>query len=892
MRLRRNLRVGGERSGGVGGGARLVTVCSFRAPFVIVSQPPLLTVTEVIVSVTVLGSSDGTPATEIAKRIVEYLEGGRVEAAGRTPGRVVELPSPSGGTAAYYADSAGERPGRWALAPDHLVPGSEVDTKALAAYLAGLDPDTGAPLLEARGSSRRAERARERQPLPPIAQEWLTTSEAALVLRVTASYVRRAASKAAKAGAENAGGLRRRDDGAWELHRSLVEAIDEKRKVPRIVAGYDLTFSVPKSVSVLWAAGDEEARTAVLDALDEAVAAGLRYLDRHALSVRVQGESVPATGVVAADYLHATSRALEPQLHHHVVVANLATAPDGSTRALDARQLFRHAKTASYLAGAELRHQLTARLGITWTEVHHGIAEVEGVPRAAMEEMSTRSKEIADALAREGATSSRARQVAAWDTRAAKTHGVALDALFAEWDGRLTAAGYGPTERADVLDQVTSPGLFDEAEQAQSFAKLLRVDGITEHEPVFDRRDVVQRLSELAGERCSGDAIDALADAFLEQREVVALEPVANAPDAVLRRDDGRAIKAPSAPVYSTEAMLALERRALLAYSRGRRVEVGVVPEDVLARVLAEERFARLSEEQRAFVERLTTSGMRIQAGLGAAGTGKTTALSAAVAAWDAAGYRVLGAAVGGTQAVVLGEETGIEARTVASVLARTLEHGDTSLVDDRTVVLVDEASLLSTKDFVALARLVEEQGATLRLVGDPAQHGSVEAGGIFRYLVEHFADDTPALTHLYRQQGPEMEQVRTAVSELREGKVLQALERLAGDGRILEAESGEEAYEVLVDAWYGERQRRLADPSRRWSAMTAEHHVDRRELNRRARERLSADGSLHGPELTVSGCSFRAGDEVVARVAAWARRSRTSSQDRSTRYIVEIEHR
>ena len=92
---------------------------------------------------------------------------------------------------------------------------------------------------------------------------------------------------------------------------------------------------------------------------------------------------------MAADYLHTTSRALEPQLHHHVVVANFGVGPDGVAHALDARFVFHHAKTASFLAAAELRHQLTARLGVTWTQVENGIAEIEGVPAAALEEMSS-----------------------------------------------------------------------------------------------------------------------------------------------------------------------------------------------------------------------------------------------------------------------------------------------------------------------------------------------------------------------------------------------------------------------------------------------------------------------------------------------------------------------
>jgi conjugative relaxase-like TrwC/TraI family protein len=834
-----------------------------------------------ILSVTVLGSNDGTPLAVIGQRIVEYLEGGRAIAGGRRPGTLVELPSPEGGTVAYYADSAGLRPGRWVLGRS-----GEVDPAELATLLAGVDPATGEPLISARGSSGRAERSRRLALAPTrLDKEWYSTKEAASVLGITPSYLRRLLRARVRASDDDADGIKIDSSGVWQINKDAVVRLSEHREPPKVVAGYDLTFSVPKSVSVLWAGADEVTRAVVLEALDEAVAGGLRYLERQAFKVSVRKRPLPASGIVAADYLHTTSRALEPQLHHHVVVANYGVGPDGVTRALDARFVFHHAKTASFLAAAELRHQLTARLGVTWTQVENGIAEIEGVPATALEEMSSRAREIAEATGALGVSSARARQVAAWDTRAAKEHGVDLDALFASWDVRLAVAGYGPEARVNVLDRVDGPGLFTVEEKVRRFRELLRSDGLTEHEAVFDRRHVVQRLSEIAGDRLSADAIDALADELVTRPELVELRATREkSVKRVTRRTDGRVVKLPGEQIFTTTSMLALEHRALAAYERGREAGAGIVPAERTQQVLGTERFARLSEEQRRFVESLTSSGMRIQAGVGAAGSGKTTALEAAVACWHAGGRRVLGAAVGGTQAVVLSDETGVEGHTVASVLARYFDRGDLASIDARTVLLVDEASLVSTRDFVALARATEEAGAILRLVGDPAQHSAVAPGGIFRYVTEHHPDETPTLSHLYRQQGEEMAEVRLANAEYREGKITEALERLRRDGRITEAESADEAYDLLTCAWYAERQKRVADPERRWSAMTAEHHFERRELNARARELLADDGTLKGPELTVSGLSFRSGDEVIARITDRSLRAEGAPRDAHVR--------
>jgi len=814
----------------------------------------------VILSVTVLGSSDGTAPSVIGRRIANYLEDGRTRVAGRGA-KVVGL-APSG-AAAYYADSAGLRPPRWALGRAGKVAAQE-----LATILSGIDPATGEPLIAVTGSAGRARRSGGAAlAVVDLRQEWYSIREAAQVLGVSGRYLNRFLRAEALAG-DAALGVVIDDQGRRQLSREVLLRIDGERTPPKVVAGYDLTFSPAKSISVLWAGGDEITRTAVLDALDDSVTAGLRYLERHALAVRVKGRSELASGVIAAEYLHTTSRALEPQLHHHVVIANVGVGSDGVARALDSRTIFHHAKTASFLAAAELRHQLTIRLGVTWGEVENGIAEIEGIPATAIREMSSRARDVEAAVAVLGVTSAKARQVAAWSTRAAKDREVDPEALFAAWDERLSPVGYDQDARDALIGRVEGPELFSDEIRERLFAELLRIDGLTDHEAVFDRRLVVQRLADLAGDRLGADAIDLLADELLSRPELVELVSAgASSSDRDLRRDDGQAVTELAEQLYSTEAMLALERRVLNAYERGRAANIGAVSPDVVVGVLSEDRFTRLSEEQRGFVGALTGSGMRIQAGVGAAGSGKTTALEAAVAVWTAAGYRVLGAAVGGSQAVVLSEETGVEGRTVASVIARYFDHGDASLVDDRTVILVDEASLISTRDFAALAKIAEERGAPLRVVGDAAQHSSVNAGGVFRHLTGHHAAEVPALTHLYRQQGAEMEQVRLANVEYREGLITKALERLAADGRITEASSAYEAYDLLTCAWYGERQRRIAAPERRRSAMTAEHHAERRALNERARELLRADGTLSGPELRVGELSFQAGDEVIARI-------------------------
>ena len=163
------------------------------------------------------------------------------------------------------------------------------------------------------------------------------------------------------------------------------------------VAALDLTFSAPKSVSVLAAAGPNDVTRVLVDAHNDAVTAALAYLDDSAVFVRRghDGTTVEAgEGLIAAAYLHRMSRSLDPQLHTHVVAANLTRGPDGRFTALHGAPLYRAAKTAGYLYQAQLRATISDRLGLEWGEVRKGAAELAGVPAEILVEFSKRRQEM------------------------------------------------------------------------------------------------------------------------------------------------------------------------------------------------------------------------------------------------------------------------------------------------------------------------------------------------------------------------------------------------------------------------------------------------------------------------------------------------------------------
>ena len=166
----------------------------------------------------------------------------------------------------------------------------------------------------------------------------------------------------------------------------------------RTVRGFDVTCSAPKSVSVLFAIGDERVRKEVLDAHDAAVAAAFGWIEDHAhCRYRVDGEiwTVDADGLVAAAFRQHTSRAHDPQVHTHLVIVNRVMAPDGRWLALDARTLKHDQRTVSALYAAGLRAELTSRLGVRWNDVENGQAEMADAPEEILDAFSQRTKQMA-----------------------------------------------------------------------------------------------------------------------------------------------------------------------------------------------------------------------------------------------------------------------------------------------------------------------------------------------------------------------------------------------------------------------------------------------------------------------------------------------------------------
>jgi conjugative relaxase-like TrwC/TraI family protein len=264
------------------------------------------------------------------------------------------------------------------------------------------------------------------------------------------------------------------------------------------VAGFDLVFSAPKSVSLLYALGSEEAQLAVAQAHAAAWEAALAYLEDEACVTRRGKNGVireHAEGFVAAAYQHRTNRAQEPHLHTHVIVANMARSPDGSWRALDGEALLKHHRLAAgYLYQAHLRHELSRRLGVRWREPSKGMAELRGVPSAVIREFSTRRVQVLDYLADRGTAGFYAATVAQVETRERKQE-LDLPRLREEWRARAAEHGLGRRELDALLHRAPRPE--PSAQQLLELAaRMLGSGGLTERRTSFSAPELVMAWAE------------------------------------------------------------------------------------------------------------------------------------------------------------------------------------------------------------------------------------------------------------------------------------------------------------------------------------------------------------------------------------------------------------
>ncbi|MFP5322917.1 MAG: MobF family relaxase [Acidimicrobiia bacterium] len=594
------------------------------------------------------------------------------------------------------------------------------------------------------------------------------------------------------------------------------------RQIRRV--GFDLTLSAPKSVSLLWALGDADQSAVALGAHRAAVEATVEYLEANACQVRRGGRDgyglrvEKAHGLIGAAFAYFTSRAADPQVHTHLVIANMAEGADGRFTALHGTALFEHRRAAGYLYQAVLRHELHRRLGVGFDPVVKGSAEIAGIPKGARRVFSKRRAAIEAELAAVGGSGERASQTASLKTRQPKDHSLVLDDLLRRWRDEAARAGIDIRRLPAARSKRRLP-------TGEELAEALVLDRAT-----FSFPDLVATTAALSPDGATLDDINRTFTSFLES------------PLAIPLPDTGR---------WTTAEILELERRSIDTARHRRDTRVAVVHGHTLTAALAAR--PSLSAEQRRMVRHVCASGNGVDLVVGAPGSGKTFALGAARLAWQAEGHHVIGCALAARAAAGLHADSGIPSHTIAKLLG---DVRDGRLrITDRTVIVCDEAAMVGTRDLARLIDVTDRANAKLVLVGDPKQLPPIEAGGLYPAL-----ERRAGATRLVENRRQRDDDERQVTLDLRRGRTQRAVVRLERAGRLTLGADPDVLLDQMVADWAA------AKSDRTDAVMIALTHDAVAELNQRARTHLDADGRL-GETVAQIGdtdTEYAIGDTVV----------------------------
>jgi conjugative relaxase-like TrwC/TraI family protein len=636
-----------------------------------------------------------------------------------------------------------------------------------------------------------------------------------------------------------------------------AESLVQKQPDTRHHPGWDLTFSAPKSVSVLWSQADESTRHAIQRLQREAVGAALQYLEDHAAVTRrgKGGVEREAVHLISALFEHGTSRAQDPQLHTHALLFNVGVRSDGTTGAIHGPLFYLHKMAAGALYRAELSMLLQRELGIA-VERDGTAFGVKGVPATLVREFSKRRQEIENELKARGLNSARAAAIATLETRATKDH-TSRKELLLRWQDIGREHGFTRDEVMAVLGR-REAALNTEAACRKAVDTAIEL--LTLGQSYFTQRELLRYVAEQGqwcGLGCSAVRA-AVRKRLADEREVVRV--------GELKRE----------AVYTTLEMLQVEQK-LLAQADRLRDDTDRAKGVLVSAFVG---FGMdFSPDQRAAYLHLMRGEGRIHCVDGYAGTGKTSLLEAAHRAWLIQGYEVVGATVSAKAARGLETATGMRSMTIEQLLysldrptgamigyhyrqiGRALAGRRNYSPDEAfltlskdTILVIDEASMVGTRDMARIMDHVARSGAQLKLIGDRRQLQAITAGNPFAALCELLG--CKQLKAIRRQRE---EWARQAVRDLAEGDAEKALRAYAEHGFVAIAKDREGAQEALIGAWC---ERGLKRPQEHVIFTSTREEANL--LNRRIQQERRKAGRLGALSITVGDTEFRIGDRVA----------------------------
>lgn len=599
----------------------------------------------------------------------------------------------------------------------------------------------------------------------------------------------------------------RDERGIEPSNAQLVQFVAQNSKAPqKAVAGYDLVFTPPKSVSIAWGLGDEQLRRGIESAHERAIQDVIRHLEKNVVMTRRGRNGVrqieTSSGVIGTKFRHWDSRAGDPNLHDHVVIANRVQGVDGQWSSIDGRMLYQYGVEASELYNSLVQQYVTELTGLQFEarslNGKQPVHEIVGIDDEMVRAFSSRRGEISDALEQvtakfveeHGYAPSekqliRLAQQATLATRPAKDGVHSLEELHAEWVAQahvLREQGVDlPVEGALAEKLKKASAEYEQnilqAKRQQAYESPVHehaaaiVARLEESRSTWRRTHVNAEVLRYGRDLGLNEKQDAtLLDSIREHLNAEMLPLHAQSqrltPREFMRADGTSQHQKINYELFTSERVLDAESAILDAATQQ------VIPASSLDvfELEAEKRRAELAlqgyalpEGQERMAREFATSDKLLVVGIGAAGAGKTSSTRLAVNAIEASGGRVVGMAPTAAAAAVMREEMGIEADTVDKILSDWKNGAPVSLRAG-DVLLVDEAGMVSTPKFQQILQLAQERGALVRALGDYRQLSAVGSGGALR-LVDREVGATH-LDELFRFKNPDEAAATLALRE------------------------------------------------------------------------------------------------------------------------------
>lgn len=620
-------------------------------------------------------------------------------------------------------------------------------------------------------------------------------------------------------------------------------------------AGWDVTFSAPKSISIIaLVIGDER----ISVAHDEAVKTALNHYEGHLTTrQRERGEVKKhiTKSLVSATFQHQTSRELDPQLHTHSLILNITQGKDGDWRSVSSESLYRMQRELDFIYKAELEAKINA-LGYKTEKTDEGF-EIASIPQNIRDAFSTRSKQIESELAKYNLSreesSVEQRQIATLSTRKSKPTEQNLNVLRQAWQEKAKELGWQPEPVPQLevsINTQSTKRVMHSIDVLTEKDSVISEQAIYRHlnssdEPAVSKKQLLETLGELKTQGLihskTLQGFERNTRLITEQDAIVTKKGIELETSMLMNADK---MNQPKPPSWLGKISPSLETLALKSgYFKGGAISsIKSATKAVDAKIaLAAEKGHIWTQEQRNVTISILSHRGRLSQLQGLAGTAKTSSvLSSIHDIAKAEGYQVIAVAPSHTASQQLKRDIKADKAITTSGYLAQMASGQlqNQLNSDNILVIHDEAGLASTEQMKEFIGFAEKAGHRVINSGDRFQKSSIGAGSAFAQLANNKIP-TFSLTHIFRQK---TETIKQAVQHSlpNDPKIKLGIELLQQNGWIKETKDRDQRIESLAQQYvqlsYKQKTNTLVlDPTRAG--------VD--DLNKLIRQKLQYQGEI-----------------------------------------------